>query len=68
MERDTIIQRFSSMVGPQNSTEPQDQTAPSEKDPEFKNLQRRERAAAVATFPCSRNLDDIYRERYQRLR
>jgi hypothetical protein len=67
-ERDTITQRFSSMTGSQNSTEPQDQTASPEKDLEFKDLQRRERAAAVATFPCSQDLDGIYRERYQRLR
>jgi hypothetical protein len=68
MERDTIMQRLSSKIEPQSPSQPQIPEALPEKAPEFEDLQRRERAAAVATLPCSQGLDHVYRERYQKLR
>jgi hypothetical protein len=59
-ERDELVKQIPAT--------PEGPEALPDKDPRFQDLQRRERAAAVATFPCSQTLDQVYRERYQALR
>lgn len=77
-EREAILTRLSSGPKTQDAvsrsgssasgSQLYDPASLAEKDPEYRYLRHRERAAAVATFRCSQDLDRVYRERYRALR